>query len=175
MVTESIEDLRSNVRSQWAGKEAGVLLDIREGLQVLVKPSVSLLGLVKQKRIPNSLLAQAQKVLEDSSQETKPEEVGQMAELAEILCREVLIYPELAEYAPDPEDGQERGIDPKPRDFPDVIDLSDLGDDGVITIINYTQKGLKPLNNFRNGQGPADSAGPDVPQVHDESVVSSGD
>jgi hypothetical protein len=89
-----VVDIRQQIREQWEKRLAGEALSLPSGIQVLVRP-VSLLGLVKEGKIPNSLFAIAVKTLEESQEPSKPEDIVEMAELTAIMVGESLVYPTL--------------------------------------------------------------------------------
>lgn len=155
-----VVDLREKIRGQWSERIRGRELDLPSGATVLIRP-ISLMGLVEQGKIPNTLYAMTQKLLEEDDSSLKdPEQVKQMAELAKVLCVTTLIFPTIVDE------------DPK---YPDEILFSDLADVDVVAIVQYAQKGTDELKKFREQQDAANQIGQDSQKVLDKTERDSGD
>ncbi|KGG81067.1 hypothetical protein Y919_02545 [Caloranaerobacter azorensis H53214] len=90
---------------------------------------VSLLGLVAQGKIPNSLLGAAQKLfIQGVDEKTNIKEVY---EVAKAIAKDTLLEPSLDQL-------EEIGLE--------------LTDEQLIAILNYSQQGVKALESFRTKQ-----------------------
>lgn len=91
----------------------------------------SLMGMIEQGKIPNTLLGTAEKLFSGRSA-TAQREIGmavkEMRGVFEVIASEMLVEPTFAEI-------KEAGIQ--------------LCDDQMVALFNYSQEGIKSLDNFR--------------------------
>ena len=91
----------------------------------------SLLGMVKQGKIPNTLLVRANELFVQDGTGFDPDEenmMAQMFDVLELMAKETFVEPTYLEI-------KEAGVD--------------LTDEQMMFIFNYAQKGVKALESFR--------------------------
>lgn len=89
----------------------------------------SMLALAKSGKIPNTLMNSATKLFEgDVTSNDGSSDLSDIINVLEILCEPAFVSPTWAEL-------QEAGIE--------------LTDEQIIAVFNYTQQGVKSLENFR--------------------------
>ena len=90
----------------------------------------SLLGLIQQGKIPNQLLSAANELFYGKSSHKKEDESLDMKEMSEVM----MIMAKSALVEPTHEQLDELGME--------------LTDEQIVTLFNYTQKGLKAIEKF---------------------------
>ena len=132
---ESEAMLRPTTLQQLKGYQNGQVVrlpDFADGQPLVARMRrPSMLMLAKAGKIPNQLLTSAANLFNGTS--AQPSNVGndtlsQMFDIMMIICQESLIEPTYAEI-------EEAGLE--------------LTDDQMMAIFNYTQTGVRALNNFR--------------------------
>ena len=89
----------------------------------------SMLALAKAGQIPNSLLVTANEMFNSGKKDTDDEDLmTNMFSVMEVICEAALIEPTYSQV-------KEAGLE--------------LSDDQILAIFNYTQVGVKALDNFR--------------------------
>ena len=125
--TTSVDSLKT-----YAAGQVVKLPDFAEGQPFVVRMRrPSMMALAKQGHIPNSLLTQAGKLFAGGSAiDTDDSELlSDMLGICEVIARSSMIEPT----------------------YDDVINAGlELSDDQMMAIFNYTQSGVKALENFRS-------------------------
>ena len=123
----SIEELRAYAQGDVV--ELPPFAEGRPFVARLQRPS--LMGLVKEGKIPNSLLLQANELFSSgisSLDETREDALSQMFDLMDTICEASFVEPTYAQI-------KETGIK--------------LTDEQLLFVFNYSQAGVKALESFR--------------------------
>ena len=115
---------------KYAGGTIVRLPDFGDGEPFIAKlKRPSMLGLVKDGKIPNSLITQATKLFKSGAGSLeKGNTVDELYDIIEIVCREAMVKPTYDEI-------KNAGVT--------------LSDNQLMAIFSYTQNGVKALENFR--------------------------
>lgn len=119
-----------NMMKEYAKGTLVELPEFAEGMPFVARVRrPSMLAMVKSKKIPNSLLATANKLFAAGSVDVADEKsMDQIYELFDILCEATFVEPAW-------KDIKEAGLE--------------LTDEQYIAVFNYTQQGVKALEPFR--------------------------